>query len=113
MYNINSMKQVIFENNILCPDQLKSERFCSASECIHVNRDINKVPSETTANRRYERKMYTTVLLISLCIAIPPLVFVAVYMYFSAEEELGVSVSQYEKQRKKKATEVRQASSQK
>lgn len=107
------MKHARLENSILKPDLLGAKSINAASVCINTTRNFTNISKETTACRQYERKMYTTVLLIALCIAIPPLVFVAAYMYFSAEEELGVSVSQYEKQRKKKATEVRQASSQK
>lgn len=95
------MNQVVLQNSILCSDLSDAKSFCAASAYSTKNRIINNVSNKTTASRKYERKMFTTVLLISLCIAIPPLLFFAAYMYFSAEEELGVSVSQYEKERKK------------
>lgn len=105
------MNQVVLQNSILCSDLSEAKSFCAASAYSTENRIINNVSNKTTVSRQYERKMFTTVLLISLCIAIPPLLFVAAYMYFSAEEELGVSVSQYEKERKKRTSEVRQAPS--
>lgn len=60
----------------------------------------NRVPAGITSCKSgYEAKMYTSVILAGLCIAFPPLVFVAWYMYCFAEKDLGSSISEFEKKR--------------
>lgn len=70
----------------------------STTACDMAQEAYNKIPMGiTSCESHYETKMYTSVLLAGLCIAFPPLAFVAWYMYSSAEKELGCSITDFEK----------------
>lgn len=75
----------------------------ATTACDIAQEAYNKIPMGiTSCESHYETKMYTIVLLAGLCIAFPPLAFVAWYMYSSAEKELGCSISEFEKKRNTK-----------
>lgn len=97
------MKQANGKNKDLTTNSEQGEISFAVTACDMAQELYNKVPAETTScESHYETKMYTCVLLAGLCIAFPPLAFVAWYMYCSAKKELGCSIPKFEKERNEK-----------